>query len=91
MTSKKMYDNKIPDWVIEHCHESGVKISPKAVQMLVENVGNDLKRLASEIDKIVINLKIDEEINAAVVERFVGISKEYNYFEFQKRLFKEMY
>lgn len=86
MTSKKMYDNKIPDWVIEYCHESGVKISPKAVQMLVENVGNDLKRLASEIDKIVINLKIDEEINASVVERFVGISKEYNYFEFQKAL-----
>ncbi len=87
--SKKMYDNKIPDWVIEYCHEQGVKISPKAVQMLVENVGNDLKRLASEIDKIIINLRVDEEINAAVVEKFVGISKEYNYFEYQKALIQK--
>ncbi|PWK27059.1 DNA polymerase III delta subunit [Arcicella aurantiaca] len=86
MTSKKFYDNKIPDWILEYCHEHGLKISRKAIEMLVENVGNDLKRLASEIDKIMLNLRIDEEINAQVVEKYVGISKEYNYFEFQKAL-----
>ncbi len=86
MTSKKMYDNKIPDWILEYCHENGLKISRKAIEMLCENVGNDLKRLASEIDKIMLNLRVDEEINAQVVERFVGISKEYNYFEFQKAI-----
>jgi DNA polymerase III subunit delta len=86
MPSKKMYDNKIPDWILEYCHENGLKISKKAVEMLCENVGNDLKRLSSEIDKIMLNLRIDEEINAQVVEKFVGISKEYNYFEFQKAI-----
>lgn len=86
MPSKKLYDNKIPDWVLGYCHENGTKISPKAVQMLVENVGSDLKRLASEIDKILINLRVDEEINAGIVEKYVGISKEYNVFEFQKSL-----
>jgi DNA polymerase III subunit delta len=86
MPSKKLYDNKLPDWILEYCHENGLKISRKAIEMLVENVGNDLKRLASEIDKIKLNLRIDEEINAQVIERYVGISKEYNYFEFQKAL-----
>lgn len=86
MPSKKLYDNKIPDWILDYCHEQGLKISRKAIEMLIENVGNDLKRLASEIDKIVLNLRIDEEINAQVVEKYVGISKEYNYFEFQKAL-----
>lgn len=86
MPSKKLYDNKLPDWILEYCHEQGLKISRKAIEMLVENVGNDLKRLASEINKIVLNLRVDEEINAQVVEKFVGISKEYNYFEFQKAL-----
>ena len=84
--SKKMYDNKLPEWVASFCQHEGVKISPKAVQMLVDNIGNDLKRLTNEIRKIMVNLRVDEGIDAAAVERFVGISKEYNVFEFQKAL-----
>ena len=83
---KKMYDNKLPDWVGEYTRSQGTKISIKAIQMLVENIGNDLKRLTSEIDKILINLTANEEITAQVVEKYVGISKEYNIFELQKAL-----
>jgi DNA polymerase-3 subunit delta len=84
--SKKMYDNKLTDWVSSFCQQEGVKISPKAVQMLVDNIGNDLKRISNEIAKIMVNLRVDEGIDAAAVEKFVGISKEYNVFEFQKAL-----
>ncbi|MHA4740202.1 DNA polymerase III subunit delta [Dyadobacter sp. MSC1_007] len=84
--SKKMYDNKLPEWVASFCQHEGVKISPKAVQMLVDNIGNDLKRLSNEIRKIMVNLRVDEGVDASAVERFVGISKEYNVFEFQKAL-----
>ncbi|MCF2505900.1 DNA polymerase III subunit delta [Dyadobacter sp. CY107] len=84
--SKKMYDNKLPEWVTSFCQHEGVKISPKAVQMLVDNIGNDLKRLSNEIRKIMVNLRVDEGIDASAIERFVGISKEYNVFEFQKAL-----
>jgi DNA polymerase-3 subunit delta len=84
--SKKLYDNKLPEWVASYCQGEGVKISPKAVQMLVDNIGNDLKRLTNEIKKIMVNLRVDQGVDADVVERFVGISKEYNVFEFQKSL-----
>ena len=84
--SKKMYDNKLPEWVASFCQAEGVKISPKAVQMVVDNIGNDLKRLTNEIRKIMVNLRVDQGIDAEAVERFVGISKEYNVFEFQKAL-----
>ncbi|GAB3956049.1 DNA polymerase III subunit delta [Spirosoma harenae] len=83
---KKLYDNKIPDWVGVYCREQGAKISPKACQLLADHIGNDLKRLAGEIDKILINLHVGEEISAGTVERLVGISKEYNVFELQKAL-----
>ncbi|WP_420146528.1 DNA polymerase III subunit delta [Spirosoma sp.] len=83
---KKLYDNKIPDWIGEYCREQGAKVSPKACQLLADHIGNDLKRLAGEIDKILINLHVGEEISAATVERLVGISKEYNVFELQKAL-----
>lgn len=86
VASRKLYDSKIPDWIAEYCHERGVKISPKATQLLAESVGNDLKRLTNELDKILLNLTLRDEINAEVVERFVGISREYNNFELQKAL-----
>ncbi len=86
MSSKKMYENKIPDWIKSYCDEKSVKISPKATQMLVEYVGSDLTRISHEIDKIVLNLKDNEELNADSVEKYVGISKEYNAFELQKAL-----
>lgn len=86
MQSKKLYDNKLPDWIGAYCKSEGVKISPKAIEMLAENIGADLKRLASEIDKIMINLKAGEGIDGDIVEKYVGISKEYNTFELQKAL-----
>ncbi len=86
LSVKKLYDNKLVDWVGDYCRQQGVKVSPKACQLLADHIGNDLKRLASEIDKILINLTVNEEIAAATVERLVGISKEYNVFELQKAL-----
>ncbi|MES2797586.1 MAG: DNA polymerase III subunit delta [Bacteroidota bacterium] len=84
--SKKFYDNKLPDWVLEYCHAQKLKISYKAIQLLIDFIGNDLTRMASEIDKLMLNLKINEEISATTIEKYVGISKEYNIFEFQKAL-----
>lgn len=83
---KKLYDDKLPDWVGQYCRERGVKISPKACQLLTDHIGNDLKRLAGEIEKVLLNLQAGEEISAQTVERLVGISREYNVFELQKAL-----
>lgn len=84
--AKPLYDSELPDFVMDFCHSKGVKISMKAVQLIVEHIGNDLSRIANEIDKIILNLKINEGIDAPLVERFIGISKEYNVFELQKAL-----
>ncbi len=84
--TKKLYENQLPDWVIDYCHGRKVKISPKAAQMLVANIGNDLKRLANEIDKLLVNQSGQAAIDAESVERYIGISKDYNVFELQKAL-----
>lgn len=86
LAAKKLYENKLVDWVQDYCHRQGVKVSPKACQLLVDHIGNDLKRMAGEIEKMMLNLRVDEEISASTVERLVGISKEYNVFELQKAL-----
>jgi len=86
LQSKKLYDNKVPDWIGDYCRQQGTKVSLKAIQMLADFIGNDLKRMASEIQKILLNLQAGEEISAETVERLVGISREYNIFELQKAL-----
>ena len=61
----------------------GYAITSKAVVLLEEHIGNDLSRMANEIDKLSINLKGRKEITEDDIEKFIGISKEYNVFELQ--------
>jgi DNA polymerase-3 subunit delta len=87
--SKKFYDNQLPEFLADYCHSKGVKISMKAIQLLIEHIGNDLKRLTGEIDKVILNVKLGDGIDADTIQKFVGISKEYNVFELQKALIQK--
>lgn len=86
LNAKKMYDNKVPDWIRGFCSSRGVKIEEQGVMMLSENIGNNLQRLANEIEKLLLNVKEGEAINAQMIQKYVGISKDYNIFELQKCL-----
>jgi DNA polymerase-3 subunit delta len=88
VSSKKIYDNQLPDWVTSYFTQKGFKINPRASLMLAEFVGNNLSRLSNESDKLLINLKAGQEVNEDLVEKYVGISKEFNVFELQQALIK---
>jgi len=83
VTTKKLYDNQIPTWISNYVKAKGYKIGPKATQMLSDYIGSDLSRIANEIDKILVNLGAGGTIDEDLVQRNVGISKEYNIFELQ--------
>jgi DNA polymerase-3 subunit delta len=88
VTSKKIYDNQLPQWVGDYFGSKGFKINNKAAVLLSEFVGNNLGRLANEIDKLLINLDKGVEVNEDHIEKYVGISKEFNVFELQQALIK---
>ncbi|MGL4632412.1 MAG: DNA polymerase III subunit delta [Leadbetterella sp.] len=83
---KALYDSEIPEFIISKSHSLGFKISPKATQLLSDYIGNNLSAISNELSKIKLNLKDTEEIDANTIEKYVGVSKEYNIFEFQKAL-----
>jgi DNA polymerase-3 subunit delta len=83
VTTKKMYDNKLPEWVMSYIADSGYQISPKAVQIIVDHIGNDLSRIQNELQKLIVNLGDRKKITEDDIEKYIGISKEYNAFEFQ--------
>lgn len=84
--SKKLYENQVGNWINGVLSESGYKIEPKANAMLVEFLGTDLSKVNNEIEKLKIILPQGTVINAEHIEKNIGISKDYNVFEFRKAL-----
>lgn len=86
MTTKKMYDNALPEWTSGLVKEKGFTITKKALFLLIDHIGNDLNRLSNEIDKLALNLKDRKQITEDDIEQFVGVSKEFNVFELQQAI-----
>lgn len=89
VTTKKMYDNQLPEWTQELVQSKGLTISPKGLALLVDHIGNDLSRIENEIDKISVNLGKRKAITEEDIEEYVGVSKDYNVFELQGALAKK--
>ncbi len=84
--SKKLYDNQVPDWIRRVMAAKGYTISPKASQMLVEFLGNDLGKVNNELEKLQLICKPGEQITAEIIEENIGISKDFNNFELQNAI-----
>ena len=79
--SKKIYESELPEWIINHCRENKMKLHPKAATVLSESLGNDLSKIANEIDKLRLAGPKDGIITGEFIENHIGISKEFNNFE----------
>jgi DNA polymerase-3 subunit delta len=86
--SKKLYENKIPDWVTDYVQGKGFKINAKAATMVAEFLGNDLSKITNEIDKILLSPVASKEITVELIEENIGISKDFNIFELHSALGK---
>ncbi len=82
--SKKLRDYDLPKWISQYVKGKGYQINDQTAYMLAEYIGTNLERLTNEIGKVMISLKPGEEITKDIVHQNIGISKEYNVFEFQK-------
>lgn len=85
---KKLYENQLPDWISQYVKSKGYTIQPKASILLSEFLGNDLGRIIKELEKLEALINKGQEITADIIERNVGISKEFNNFELVKAIGK---
>lgn len=89
LTTKKISDYKIQEWIIEVVKNKGYTIQPKSAALLEEHTGNNLNKIINEIDKLTINLAGKKSITEDDIEKYIGISKEYNVFELQAAIAKK--
>jgi DNA polymerase-3 subunit delta len=88
-TSEKIRDYKLVEWVTDYLKSQNFTMSSKAIQLLTEHLGSDLSRIVNELEKLTLNLGDRKNINEDDIEKFVGISKEYNAFELQAAMSKK--
>jgi DNA polymerase III subunit delta len=87
--SKKLYDNQVAAWIEGALRNKGFKVSPKAAAMLGEFLGTDLSKIHNEIEKLAIIVPKGGEITAEVIDKNIGISKDFNNFELTKAMSKK--
>ena len=85
--SARLYENKVPDWIVSWLKIRNCTIDPVATMLLVEYLGADLGKIENELEKLLLSLpENDKRITPLSIERNIGISKDYNNFELQKAL-----
>lgn len=85
--SKSIRERELPGFIVDYVKQRGTQIDSKASAMLTDYVGPDLSRMAGELDKLLIaRSEKDKIITPDLVERNIGISKQYNNFELQNAI-----
>ncbi|MDR1120787.1 MAG: DNA polymerase III subunit delta [Dysgonamonadaceae bacterium] len=83
--SKKIYENKIPAFIISYLQERELSIDGKSAQILTDFLGTNLSKLSNELDKLGIALSesASKRITPELIEQHIGISKDFNNYELQ--------
>ena len=80
--SKKLKEYQLAGFMQNYLAAKKITIEPKATQMMADHIGADLSRLTSELDKVALSLsENDKRITPDIVEKEVGVSKNFNTFE----------
>jgi len=88
-TSDKIRDYKLVEWVTDYLKSQDFTMSSKAILLLTEHLGNDLSRIVNELEKLTLNIGQRKSITEDDIEKYVGVSKEYNAFELQAAMSKK--
>lgn len=85
--SGRLRDYQVPPWIERYLMIKGIKTEPNASAMLTEYLGTDLHKIVNELDKLLITLPAGKPIiTTDLIEKNIGISKDYNNFELQKAI-----
>lgn len=81
-TSEKIKEDQLPQWIENYGIEIGFHIGEREAQMLAGYLGNDLQKIVNEIEKVRINVPDEKALTGDLIHKYIGISREYNVFDF---------
>jgi DNA polymerase III subunit delta len=81
-TAEKLKEEAMPAWIQRFGREIGFEIGDREAEMLTLYLGNNLQKITNEIEKIRINAPDEKSLSPALIQKHIGISREYNIFDF---------
>ncbi|HTN44732.1 MAG TPA: DNA polymerase III subunit delta [Flavipsychrobacter sp.] len=81
-TSDKIKEEHLPGWIENYGRDSGFHIGEREAQLLAGYLGNDLQKVVNEIEKVRINVPGEKALTSELIQKYIGISREYNVFDF---------
>ena len=87
-TSEKLKDDEVAQWVTSYGQQKGLTIAGQEAEMMAVYLGNDLQKIANELEKICINEPDLKQLSTAHIEKYIGVSREYNVFDLPDVIFR---
>lgn len=88
MASEPVPEYKLNAWITSYVKGQKLKMTGDATEMLGQYLGTDLKKITNEIEKIKVNLNEGEVIDVPEIEKYIGISRDYDIYALLKALSK---
>ena len=86
LTSDKLREEKLPEVLVGFAKGQKRKLGAAEAQLLASHLGSDLGKAVKEVEKLCLVTEEGGAITSEVIQRFVGISKDYNVFELQNAI-----
>jgi len=84
--SEPVPEYKLNAWITRYVKSQKLKLTGDAIEMLGQYLGTDLKKITNEIEKIKVNINEGETIDVDAVEKYIGISRDYDIYALLKAL-----
>jgi DNA polymerase III subunit delta len=89
--SDKIKDYHLPQWIEAKAKELNILIQPKESALLAEFLGTDLSKVVLELEKLKLILEPNQKVTPEIIEKNIGISKDFNVFELTSALANKDY
>lgn len=86
LNSAPLRSYEVAGWISEECARRKIKISKVAAEVMANHIGEDMERIINEITKLQVAMPEGAEITPQLIEKHIGISKDFNVFELQNAL-----
>lgn len=84
--SAAVKDDQIISFINDYLTARGKRTDNKSCNLIAEAIGNDLCRICNELDKLLVAAGENDTISSDLIEKIIGVSKDFNLWEFRKAL-----